>query len=187
MSSKSKTKGNTWEREIANHLSALYKSSFIRVPNSGAFIGGKNNVRKEFLHEGQIRIMKGDIIPPDTWKYFNCEAKNYADFPFHQLVQGECKQLENWLSQLMEVADDGDLNILMFKITRKGKFIAVQQAAHWDDSLPHHVYLSVKHNYWQIFDYDSFWNHNEQIVQAHSISGNLSGNTLLINPAHGTI
>ena len=28
MSSKSKTKGNSWEREVANHLSELYKSKF---------------------------------------------------------------------------------------------------------------------------------------------------------------
>ena len=73
MGSKSKTKGSSWEREVATHLSELYKASFIRVPNSGAYIGGKNTVRKEFLHEGQIRMMKGDIIPPGNWKYFNCE------------------------------------------------------------------------------------------------------------------
>ena len=46
MSSKSKNKGNNWEREVANNLSTLYKESFIRVPSSGAYVGGKNNVRK---------------------------------------------------------------------------------------------------------------------------------------------
>ena len=81
------------------------------MPNSGAFLGKSNNYRKEILHEGQIRIMKGDIIPPDTWKYFNCEAKNYGEFPFHQLIQDECKLLETWLSQLMDVADQNDMNI----------------------------------------------------------------------------
>lgn len=165
MSSKSKNKGNTWEREVANHLSALYKSSFIRVPNSGAFIGGKNNVRKEFLHEGQIRAMKGDIIPPGNWRKFNCECKNYAEFPFHQLVQGECKQLETWLGQSMDAADIGDVTILIIKITRKGKFVAVQQADHWNSTLPHFVYNSIKHGYWQMFDYDSFWEHNSQAVK----------------------
>jgi hemin uptake protein HemP len=171
MSSKSKTKGNSWERDIVNHLSALYSLSFIRVPNSGAFIGGKNNVRKEILHDGQIRMMKGDIIPPDKWKHFNCEAKNYADFPFHQLVQGECKQLETWIGQLMEVADIGDINILMMKITRKGKFIVVPQADHWDNKLPHHVYRSEKHNYWQMFEFDAFWEKNSKIVKTLSTKG----------------
>jgi hemin uptake protein HemP len=171
MSSKSKTKGNSWERDIVNHLSALYNLPFVRVPTSGAFIGGTNVVRKEILHDGQIRMMKGDIIPPDKWKHFNCEAKNYADFPFHQLVQGECKQLENWIGQLMEVADAGDINILMMKITRKGKFIVVPQADHWDNKLPHHVYHSVKHNYWQMFEYTAFWERHSKLVKTLSTKG----------------
>ena len=165
MGSKSKTKGSSWEREVATHLSELYKASFIRVPNSGAYIGGKNTVRKEFLHEGQIRMMKGDIIPPGNWKYFNCECKNYGEFPFHQLIQGECKQLETWLDQLIDVADEGDINILIIKITRKGKFIAVPQADHWDQSIPYISYRSTKHNHWQIFDYNSFWENNNRMIK----------------------
>lgn len=52
MPSKSKTKGSSFEREIAVYLSNLYKESFVRVPNSGAYTGGNNSHRKEFLHEG---------------------------------------------------------------------------------------------------------------------------------------
>ena len=133
-------------------------------------MGGKNKVRKEFLHEGQIRLMKGDIIPPDKWKFFNCECKSYADFPFHQVTQGECKQLENWLSQLLDVADPGDLNILMFKITRKGKFIAVPQAPYWH-LLPYTLYNSQKHGFWQIFDYDLFFEHNSKLLKTLSTKG----------------
>ena len=44
---KSKNKGKAFEREIANFLSDLYEESFTRVPYSGAFVGGKNAVRKE--------------------------------------------------------------------------------------------------------------------------------------------
>lgn len=168
MSSKSKNKGKSWERDVANDLSALYKQSFIRVPSSGAFIGGKNNVRKEFLHEGQIRAMKGDIIPPFDWKHFNCECKNYGEFPFHQLIQGECKQIETWLSQLFDVADDGDLNILIIKITRKGKFIAVQASLKWNDSIPYFLYHSPNYGNWKIFDYDLFWKVNKNQVKKFS-------------------
>ena len=156
MSSKSKTKGNTWERDVANHLSALYKEKFIRVFSSGAYVGGKNTIRKEFLQDGQIRMMKGDIIPPDKWKHFNCE----------------CKQLETWLSQLIEVADVGDINILMFKITRKGKFIAVPQATYWH-TIPYFSYHSVKHGIWQIFDYDAFFEHNNKKFKTLSIKGTI--------------
>lgn len=171
MSSKSKTKGNSWERDIVTHLSALYNLPFVRVPSSGAFVGGKNKVRKEFLHDGQIKMMKGDIIPPDKWNHFNCEAKNYADFPFHQLVKGECTQLETWIAQLMDVADDGDINILMMKITRKGKFIVVPLSSRWDSKLPHHVYHSVHHNSWQMFEYDSFWKSHSKIIKTLSTKG----------------
>ena len=48
---KSKTKGKTWERDVVLFLSELYKQSFIRVPNSGAYVGGKNEYRKAYLSE----------------------------------------------------------------------------------------------------------------------------------------
>lgn len=170
MGQKSKTKGKSWERDVANHLSELYGQSFIRVPHSGAYIGGKNSARKEFLHEGQIRAMKGDIIPPQEWIHFNCECKNYADFPFHQLIQGECKQLEAWLDQLFDAADTGDLNILIIKITRKGKFIAVQKGLDWNTSKPHINYISPKFGNWHLFDYDSFFEENKETVSKLSIT-----------------
>lgn len=168
MTSKSKNKGNSWEREVANDLSKLYGLPFIRVPHSGAYIGGKNQARKEFLHEGQIRAMKGDIIPPETWKNFNCEAKNYADFPFHNLYSPNVKQLDTWLEQLLDVADPNDLNILIFKITRKGKYIAVQVGLGWNQSIPFSFYHSTKFGHWQIFDYDAFWQHNLTLVKTLS-------------------
>lgn len=168
MSKKSKDKGKSWERDIATDLSLKYGESFIRVPHSGAYIGGKNQARKEFLHEGQIRSMKGDIIPPLDWKYFNCEAKNYADFPFHNLYNSDVKQLESWLEQLLDVADTNDLNILIFKITRKGKYIAVQLDKDWDTSIPHTQYHSTKTGIWLIFDYDLFWQYN--LTQVEKLS-----------------
>ena len=121
MPSKSKSKGSSWERAVALHLTELYGETFTRVPNSGAYIGGKNTHRKQTLHEGQIRAFKGDIIPGQSFPRFNCECKSYADFPFHQLFQGQVAILENWLDQLMDVADEGDYNILIMKFNRKGK------------------------------------------------------------------
>ena len=91
---KSKAKGNSWERDVANHLSTLYGETFIRVPHSGAYIGGKNQFRKQFLHEGQIRSFKGDIVPGQSFSRLNIECKNYGEFPFHQLFTGDCKQLD---------------------------------------------------------------------------------------------
>jgi hypothetical protein len=165
MTSKSKNKGNTWERDIANHLSALFNAKFIRTPGSGGYVGGQNTQRKAQLDAGQVQGFKGDIIPPSEWTSFNCEAKNYADFQFHQLYSGEVKQLETWLGQLMQVADPNDMNILLFKITRKGKYVAVANNPDWDQSQPHTNYTSVTYGDWQIFDYDTFWQQNAEVVR----------------------
>lgn len=166
--SRSKNKGKTWEREVANDLTEIYGETFIRVPHSGAYIGGKNTFRKATLGEAQIRSMKGDITPPETWTKFNCECKSYADFPFHQTLQGECKQLEAWLDQLMEVADANDLNLLIMKFNRKGKFVAVPVKHDWTQNFPHIYYQSPKHGSWKIFDYDLFWQHNQTLVKTLS-------------------
>ena len=109
MPSPSKNKGSSFEREVAKFLSDLYSESFIRAPGSGAYVGGKNQARKQYLHEGQIRSFKGDIVPGQSFTKFNAECKNYGEFPFHQLFTGECKTLDSWIEQMMDVAEDGDM------------------------------------------------------------------------------
>ena len=52
MTNRQKAKGSTFEREIANDLTERYGEKFIRTPGSGAYVGGKNAVRRDFLHEG---------------------------------------------------------------------------------------------------------------------------------------
>ena len=166
MTSRSKSKGNSWEREVAKHLSELYGESFVRVPNSGAYIGGANTKRKEMLHEGQIRSFKGDIIPGQSFPKFNCECKSYGDFGFHQLFQGDCKQLNTWIDQLLDVADSGDFNILFMKFNRKGKFVAVEFDNHHDLPLfvEYHMLYQYKDKRWAIMDYDRFWKLNKDFV-----------------------
>jgi hypothetical protein len=105
MTSPSKIKGNSFERQTADFLTSLYGEKFIRVPGSGAYICGKNTQRKQFLHEGQIRNFKGDIVPGESFPKFNAECKSYKDFPFHQLFSGSVKILEAWIDQCMDVAD----------------------------------------------------------------------------------
>ena len=63
------------------------------------YIGGSNFHRATNLSEGQVRGFKGDIIPLIT-KYFNCECKSYADFPFHHfLYNKKIPLLEGWINQ----------------------------------------------------------------------------------------
>lgn len=124
MTSKAKSKGNSWEREICVFLGATLGGNFQRVPNSGAFIGGANSQRKATLSVGQTRAAKGDIIPPDDLPKLNLEAKNYADIAFHQIIDGECKQLDKWIDQTEEPADADDVSFTIFKITRRGSWVA---------------------------------------------------------------
>lgn len=167
MANKAKIKGNSWENTVAKHLTSLYGESFIRVPGSGAYVGGKNSVRKEFLHEGQIRAMKGDIIPPLHWKHFNVECKSYADFPFHQLFsEGKISLFENWISQTLDAADQGDLNIIIMKFNRKGSYIAFQEHHIPTIKTTRHItYYSEKFGPWAFTNYDEFWKLNFDAVR----------------------
>jgi hypothetical protein len=126
MTSTAKQKGNSYEREIAKFLSDLYGESFIRAPGSGAYVGGKNAQRRQFLHEGQVRSFKGDIVPGQSFPRLNAECKSYKDFPFHQLFTGEVGILDKWIEQCMAVADRDDFNILFMKFNRKGKYVAFE-------------------------------------------------------------
>ena len=167
MPSPQKNKGSGFEREIAKYLSEKYNESFIRAPGSGAYIGGKNQSRTQVLHEGQIRSFKGDIVPGQTFTKMNVECKFYADFPFHLLLSGECKVIDAWLAQLMDVADTDDCNILFMKFNRKGRYIAVQSKLTWvtDNFL---YYTSSKLGDWIIMEFDSFFLNNSQLLKAYS-------------------
>jgi hypothetical protein len=166
MPSPQKQKGSSFEREVAQYLSKTYGESFIRAPGSGAYVGGKNQSRTEFLHEGQIRSFKGDIVPGQSFVKFNAECKSYADFPFHLVLTGECKQLNSWLDQLMAVAEQDDVNVLFMKFNRKGKFICVQSKLTWitDQFL---YYTSEKYGDWIMIEFDHFWIHNKDLFKTY--------------------
>lgn len=185
MPSPQKAKGSGYEREIAKYLSEKYGESFIRAPGSGAYVGGKNQTRKEVLHEGQIRTFKGDVVPGHSFKNMNIECKFYADFPFHLLLTGECKVLDGWLDQLLDVADPNDVNILFMKFNRKGRYVAVQSKLTWvsDNFL---YYTSKKYGDWLIFEFDSFFNLNTELLKTYSTGStdtksNSEPNILTIN------
>lgn len=167
MPSKGKTKGNGWEREVADFLSNLYGESFVRVPNSGAFIGGKNSHRKSNLSEQQIRGFKGDIIPGPSFPNLNLEAKFYKDFAFHQVAVGACKQLDQWIEQMKDTCDETDVNLLTMKFNRKGAFIAFE--AKWrpqvNSSDNFMWYNNHKHGPWIITEFNEFWKLNSTVIK----------------------
>lgn len=169
MTSPSKAKGNSFERQTADFLTNLYGEKFIRAPGSGAYTGGKNSHRKQILHEGQIRNFKSDIVPGESFPRLNAECKSYKDFPFHQLFSGNVKLLESWIDQCMAAGDPGDFNIIFMKFNRKGTYVAVELTdATADLMFVRWInYGSLNHGHWAIMDHDTFWELNADRVKVH--------------------
>lgn len=108
-----------WERKVANDLKSLYNEHSMRVPNSGAFVGGKNAHRMDDMSEGQKRIFDGDVVTPYSICNWKIECKDYTEFKFHQLWTGDNKQLDSWINQV----EDGLLWLLLIKVKRKVKLV----------------------------------------------------------------
>lgn len=166
MTSKSKSKGNSWELEVSKFLTEKYNEQFLRVPSSGAFVGGKNSHRKSTLDSAQLQSRKGDIQPPAAWKHWNVECKNFANFPFHQLWYADVKLLDAWIQQQKDVEDPGDLNLIFVKVTRKEKWVVFPA----DLKFSTNRYLIYKG--WKFVHWDDFWDTpgNVDLVKVYSNS-----------------
>ena len=150
MSSKSKNKGKRYERQVALLLSNIFGDSFIRVPNSGAFVGGKNAVRRSQLTDNQNKTFKGDIIPPDNFNLI-IECKNYEKISggLSGMIRGKSIQINKWLKELrgdagiLENRKQLDPHILFLKITRVGEWFIIPNELYINDinKLPRIVYF----------------------------------------------
>jgi hypothetical protein len=105
----SKSKGNTFERKIANLFSERFKlvtgkdQSFRRNIDSGSFFGGTNN--KRTLTHDLDKAIFGDIISPNNFKY-SIECKHYATTPsLAAIFKQSCKEWDKWIAQAFQ---DGD-------------------------------------------------------------------------------
>ena len=154
MSNKSKIKGKSWERDVANFLTKLYNEPFLRVPNSGAFVGGYNIYRTQTMTEQQVRSFIGDIIPGPSFKNLVIECKNYKEFPFHKLVFGqEIKQLDEWIKQAQRSCEKGDKWLLCIKVTHKVSFVV------WDfDKVQ--CPSAGEYKEYQYNEYSNYWDEN---------------------------
>lgn len=119
MPSQSKAKGNSWEREICEHLSKIYNVNFQRVPTSGAYLGLSNSTRLQKMTPEQILLASGDIIVPNFLSHISIEAKFYKSFSFESLFT-ENKQLNKWIEQ---ASMSSKIPLIMFKINHKGSFM----------------------------------------------------------------
>lgn len=168
MPSPQKTKGKGYENVVAKFLTDTYGEKFLRVPTSGAFLGGSNFHRRHVMTEGQVRSFKGDIIPPDSWNQFNCECKFYKSFNFHQLYT-ESKILDKWIVETLDTANTGDLSLIFMKFNNLGEYIAYQSTEEFTTTQ-----YTVYKNSWHITAHSAFWTpHNKLIVKARSTNSPL--------------
>jgi hypothetical protein len=155
-----KTKGKGYENDVAKFLTETYGDKFIRVPSSGAYLGGSNFDRRHTMTEGQIRSFKGDIIPPDSWNRFNCEAKFYKDFKFHLLYTSNIT-LDSWILETETAANPGDISIIFMKFNRIGEYVAYQ-ANHGFETSKYTTYNPS----WHLTSKTQFWTpHNTQLLK----------------------
>ena len=67
----------------------------------------------------------------------------------------------------MDVADDGDLNVLFMKFNSKGKFICLPSKYTWmSDQFMY--YTSANHADWVIIEHDHFFRFNKDIFKVYS-------------------
>jgi hypothetical protein len=125
-----KNKGNNWERTIANLLSDKFKEylniekAFIRNPNSGAFMGGKNQVRMK-THAEDFQTF-GDILTPDNFR-FVVECKHYKTPPsFDKFIKQDVKQWDTWIEQVTQDSVNSKKEMLLIiKYNNTEPFIIV--------------------------------------------------------------
>ena len=123
-------KGKSGEREICKIFGMNLGGNWMRVPSSGAMVGGTNKARLSSMSLVQGRAFRGDIIPPDHLTKMYLEVKSYKEFSFHQLLQSQtCMMLDTWIEQCLTGVQDDDQWFICFKITRKGWFIALPHSA----------------------------------------------------------
>ena len=124
--SRSKSKGNRLEREVAQFLSQHHNASFMRTAHSGAFTGKSNAKRLSSMDKGLSRAYIGDIAQPEGITLI-VECKNYTDLKggFHAIVGGYSNQLVEWLGEV-EVDSNREVPyMLFFNITNKGLFVVL--------------------------------------------------------------
>lgn len=151
MPSAQKTKGKSYENQVAAFLTEQFGEKFIRVPSSGAYLGGTNHSRREDMTAGQVRAFKGDIIPPDDWNHFNCETKFYKDFRFH-LLYSEQITLNSWIAETEAAANPNDLNLIFMKFNRLGEYVAYQPSEGYTVNR-----YTVYNDSWHFTSLSQFW------------------------------
>jgi hypothetical protein len=156
-----KNKGNAGELRIAKFLTSLYEQKFIRVPSSGAYVGGKNAARKTEMDATQISYFKSDLIPPSNMRKLVIESKFYQDFPWHQLMcSGDVKLLDSWIQQTLDVVDPSDLWFVVFRINHRGSYACFDTQWASEFAIDNHV----RYKNYVVTEFEQFFQNNKQRI-----------------------
>jgi hypothetical protein len=161
MPTKGKSKGNQGELKIAKFLTELFENKFMRVPNSGAMVGGANAHRKLLMDSVQISYFKSDIIPPSHMRKLVIESKFYKDFPFHKLGTDQAiAQLDKWIEQTLTTIEPGDVWFVVVRINHKGSFAVFDKS--WVEHFEIQNYAKYFDSIW--VDFEPFFTANKQKI-----------------------
>lgn len=174
MSNANKNKGKSYERVVAKHLSAVTGLSFLRVPNSGAFVGGMNFHRSEVLSKEQIGMFEGDIITPVEWNHVRLECKFYKEITWSSLFSdgGESK-VNSWIEQNEQ--GTRPYWFICFKLNRIGEFVIFPDSYTYFTKfntvppmiLENKSYFIYREKY-RIVSMDNFFESNFQSIQKYN-------------------
>jgi len=182
MGAKSKLRGNQAERELCKLLSGILSGSFVRVPNSGAAVGGKHVSRRQTLSRTQDRVFRGDIIPPDHLPHLVVESKSYASFAFHALLQpGPCPLLDEWIAQTLDVVDVADVWFVAFKIRFLGWYMVIPETPCADYQFGNYCAYTGVHGSFRVTDLRTFLLTNREMV-LRLAGSDLTKSQLMVEP-----
>lgn len=142
----SKNKGKSFERKIANLLSARFeertgiKKSFRRNADSGSFFGGKNQTRLE-THDTDKATL-GDVTCPADFIY-TVECKHYKTSPsLKSIMQQEVKDWDGWIEQAEQDSRNSGKKMLLII-----KYNNVDEITITDDPVPNAYNMPYRRYY----------------------------------------
>jgi len=161
---KNKNKGKAYERVVAKHLSSVFELNFERVPNSGAFVGGKNIETAKKLSDEQLLLMDGDIIMPIELSHVSIECKWYKDFSWKSLfsAKGE-SHLNQWIEQVSETTKP--FWFICFKINNCGEYVVYLDNDEYNVQANYNVYIKDGNKYIITSMINFFENNKESILK----------------------
>jgi hypothetical protein len=122
MSNPNKNKGKNWERDVAKYLTSLFGVNFMRIQNSGAFIGNSNLYRAGNMTHEQIVSVEGDINCPKILENIRIECKFYQKIAWKCLFNSDGESnLNKWIEQ--SKIGTKPLWLICFKINNSGSFV----------------------------------------------------------------